>query len=152
MQRSGVPAATAGRDAGREALRAVRHARDRFERTIGDVEGGGDEDLADGGVQIAAAARLSVADNAAADPRRGFAHAGEFFKALISVPMGEGSARPGYALGGKLHFGQMQAAAPGTFGGEGLCDARADALRSAGDEHLLACQSEVHAVRLAYAG
>ena len=75
---------------------------------------------ADGGVQIAAAARLSVADNAAADPRRGFAHAGEFFKALISVPMGEGSARPGYALGGKLHFGQMQAAAPGTFGGEGV--------------------------------
>lgn len=70
-----------------------------------------------GALQVREGALIQVHERAEDDPKRGFATIGHFLKAVTKHPMGESSARPGYALGGDLHFG---AAAPATFGGEGI--------------------------------
>jgi len=59
-------------------------------------------------------AHVQVTDNAAADPRGGFRHAGDYF---MSVFQASQASRSGAALDERLL--RMNAAAPGTFGGEG---------------------------------
>lgn len=70
------------------------------------------EDVA-AGVQIADNAVISVSDNAAADPRRGFNTAGEFFKAVRGAALATSN---GQAVDRRLLIG---AAAPGTYNNEG---------------------------------
>lgn len=63
-----------------------------------------------GGVEIPAAATISVTENVAADPKRGFASFGEFAKAVV------GASTDPRAMDKRLLIG---AAAPGTAGNEG---------------------------------
>lgn len=59
---------------------------------------------------------IGTEDNAEKDGKRGFASIGHFAQAVRKQPGFQGE---GYALGGSLHQGRM-AAAPSTFGGEGI--------------------------------
>lgn len=70
-----------------------------------------------GVLEVREGAVVTVHERAEDDPKRGFTNFGQFAYALRAHPMGESSARPGFALGGQLHFG---AAAPTVFGGEGV--------------------------------
>jgi HK97 family phage major capsid protein len=69
-------------------------------------------DVSDG-VHIADNARISVTENAAADPKAGFKSAGEFFKAVKGAATAQSTGR---AVDQRLLIG---AAAPGTYGNEG---------------------------------
>ena len=67
---------------------------------------------------IQSATGTIVTENAEADPKRGFASFGHFIKAVAQHPMSEAAARPGYAMGGQVHLGGYNAAAPTTYGNE----------------------------------
>lgn len=65
------------------------------------------------GVDVADSARMSVTENIEKDPRRGFASAGEYFKAVRGAAI---AASTGGAVDKRLLIG---AAAPGTYNNEG---------------------------------
>lgn len=65
-------------------------------------------------VVIPAKATLTTTDNRATDPRRGFAHAGEFMQAVYGASEAH---KNGVAIDERLMF---NAAAPSTFSGEGV--------------------------------
>jgi HK97 family phage major capsid protein len=72
----------------------------------------------EGAVVIAAGARIQSAENADADPRRGFRSLGDFAAAVIGA---SSAARTGNRFDGRLNslWSAPQAAAPGTYAGEG---------------------------------
>jgi HK97 family phage major capsid protein len=71
-----------------------------------------------GVLEVPGSALIQVHERAEDDPKRGFASFGDFARAVMQRPGFQGS---GYALGGQLHVGNgMQAAAPTTFGSEGV--------------------------------
>jgi HK97 family phage major capsid protein len=70
-----------------------------------------------GVLEVPAGSRIQVHERAEDDPKRGFRSFGHFAQAVRRMP----GQHNGYALGGQLHIGggDMQAAAPSTFGSEG---------------------------------